>query len=129
MERDVSEANHDFRGCRILVVEDDYFIATEMVRVLRGAGVDVVGPAPTAEQALVLIDANDRLDAAVLDVNLGEGKTVYPAAARLAALGVPYIFVTGDIHVRDDPTTRERPYLDKPVLERELLTAMRNLLS
>jgi hypothetical protein len=34
----------DLRGHRILVVEDDYYLATDAARALRGAGAEVIGP-------------------------------------------------------------------------------------
>jgi CheY-like chemotaxis protein len=114
-------------GRRILVVEDEYLIAMDLKRWLRGAGVEVIGPVPSVEQALDLIEEG-ALDAAVLDINLGNGEVVYPVADRLSALGVPYLFATGDIRVRDDPAYRYRPRLEKPILDPELLRAVERLI-
>src|SRR4051812_29009259 len=115
---------------RILLVEDEYLIATEMERWLRHAGVEVVGPVPSVEQALDLIEEEGcALDAAVLDVNLGDGKTVYPAADQLNALGVPYLFATGDVGVSADPAYCDQPRLEKPILDRELLRAVETLIA
>lgn len=81
-------------GRRILVVEDDFFIAEDMVATLAAAGVEVVGPASTVSAALGLIEEADRLDAAVLDVNL-QGEMAYPLADALVARAVPFMFATG----------------------------------
>ena len=54
----------------ILVVEDDYMIADDLRRDLEAAGARVLGPVPSLPEALELLRGADRLDAAVLDVNL-----------------------------------------------------------
>jgi hypothetical protein len=41
----------------ILVVEDEYFLADDIARALTGAGASVLGPVPTAEEAVDLVDA------------------------------------------------------------------------
>jgi hypothetical protein len=35
----------DLKRCRILIVEDEYFLADDLASVLRAHGADVVGPA------------------------------------------------------------------------------------
>ena len=81
------------RGRRILVVEDDYFIAGDMQSGLLDEGANVVGPVATVREAIALID-RCALDGAVLDVNLGEEDS-FPVAAALRAAGTPFVFVTG----------------------------------
>lgn len=81
-------------GRRLLVVEDEYFIASEIVRTLEKSGAEVVGPVPTVSGALDLINETERLDGAVLDVNL-RGEMAYPVADALLARGVPLVFATG----------------------------------
>jgi CheY-like chemotaxis protein len=124
----MSGSPHPLAGRRILVVEDEYLIAMDLKRWLRGAGVEVIGPVPSVDQALDLIEEGNALDAAVLDINLGGGEVVYPAADRLSALGVPYLFATGDVRVHDDPAYRDRPRLEKPILDPELLRALERLI-
>ncbi|HYZ63873.1 MAG TPA: response regulator [Acetobacteraceae bacterium] len=79
---------------RVLLLEDEYFIADDMARALTASGVEVVGPVATVGAAMELIARSDRLDGAVLDINL-RGETVYPVAEALEARGVPFIFATG----------------------------------
>jgi len=80
-------------GKRILVVEDEYFIASDLARALASEGAIVVGPTGDVRTGLGL--ANDEpLDGALLDVNLG-GDYIYPIADALVARGVPWMFVTG----------------------------------
>ena len=49
-------------GRRILVVEDEYFIAQDLQMLLQEIGAEPVGPVPTLQQALDLAggDAGDR---------------------------------------------------------------------
>jgi CheY-like chemotaxis protein len=117
-------------GRRILLVEDEFLIVEAMEEWLSRAGAEIVGPVPSVEQALDLIEEEgNALDAAVLDVNLGLGKEAYPIADRLNELGVPYLFTTGDVQIIDHPAHRERPRLDKPVTRAQLLEALEKLLA
>ena len=80
-------------GKKVLVAEDDYFIAKGLVRHLAQAGAEVVGPVPTVAGALAALE-DGGIDAAVLDINL-RGDPVYPVADALLARGVPFVFATG----------------------------------
>ena len=81
-------------GRRILVVEDVYVLAAELARALAQAGAVVVGPAPSVEQALCLIQSGRGVDGALLDIDL-VGEDVYEVADVLDAMATPYIFTTG----------------------------------
>jgi len=78
---------------RVLVVEDDYLVAMDIVRTLERAGAEVIGPAPAVEAALNALKQAVP-DGAILDINLG-GEMAFPVADALMALGVPFIFATG----------------------------------
>ena len=81
-------------GRRVLVVEDEYFIADEMRDAFEKAGAEVLGPVPTVEAALDLLSRTSALDGAVLDINL-VGEVGYPVAEALMRRGVPFVFATG----------------------------------
>jgi CheY-like chemotaxis protein len=116
-------------GRRILLVEDEYLIATEMERWLSGAGAEVLGPVPSVQQALESIENEPiGLDGAVLDINLGGGETVYPVADRLSELDVPYLFATGDLRISGHSAHREHPLLAKPISRVELVRSLEKLL-
>ncbi|MCR0983841.1 response regulator [Roseomonas populi] len=87
-------AGADLTGRRVIVVEDDYLIADEMRELLEDSGAEVVGPAPTVQDALNLLGRPGAIDGAVLDVNL-RGEPSYGVADALLARGVPFVFVTG----------------------------------
>lgn len=87
-------ASHLLAGRRVLVVEDEYFIADDLRHQLEAFGAEVLGPVPRVEEALALIAATLQIDAAVLDINL-QDEMVYPVADALQARGVPFLFATG----------------------------------
>lgn len=80
-------------GKQILVVEDEYFIASDLNRALLAEEAVVIGPVGQLKQALSLLHGA-LPDAAILDVNL-EGALSFPIADRLAGLAVPFMFLTG----------------------------------
>jgi CheY-like chemotaxis protein len=59
-------------GARILVVEDEPFIAMDLVLAIEDAGGKAIGPATSVREALELIETLTP-DGAVLDVNLPDG--------------------------------------------------------
>ena len=56
-----AQADVHYSGLRVLVVEDDYFIALELCTALRDAGADVIGPARDLESGLAAITRAHRL--------------------------------------------------------------------
>jgi CheY-like chemotaxis protein len=79
-------------GLRVLVVEDEFLIALDLLAILDAFGCVVLGPAPTVGEALRLLAAAPP-DAALLDMNL-RGVRATPVALALAAGGVPFATVT-----------------------------------
>jgi DNA-binding LytR/AlgR family response regulator len=87
-------ANFDLVGLQILIVEDEYLVARSLRRLLELSGATVIGPAASVEKALMLANTSDRIDGALLDINLRE-RSVFPLADVLIARGVPIVFTTG----------------------------------
>jgi CheY-like chemotaxis protein len=81
-------------GRRILVIEDEHIVAEALSRCLRTSGAEIVGPAATVEQALSLLETADRIDGALLDIDL-RGIRAFAVADDLLASGVPFVFATG----------------------------------
>src|SRR4030081_2019607 len=101
------------KGCRILVVEDEYLVAADLTASLEALGAEVVGPAASVNQALSLLENHGgRLHGAVLDINLRDER-VYPVADVLTARGVPFVFTTGY-----DAAVVPRAYSDAPRCEK-----------
>jgi DNA-binding response OmpR family regulator len=78
---------------RILIIEDEAILALSLEEYLIDAGFEIAGIAGRLEAALALIE-RDVSDAAILDANLA-GVSSGPAAAALAARGVPFVVVSG----------------------------------
>lgn len=105
---------------RLLVVEDEYLIATELIKELEEAGAVIFGPVSDVERAMEIVDSDFPLDGAILDINL-RGELVYPVAARLVERDVPMVFVTGyECKTLPEPFANA-PCLTKPFDERELI--------
>jgi len=114
------------RAFAVLIVEDQALIALNIEDVVRRIGSGAVGCAARVSDALTLIETTP-WDAALLDIRLAQGETVYPVAERLRAKAIPFAFVTawdGDI----DPRYCDVPVLRKPFGEAELESCLRTLL-
>lgn len=81
-------------GKRILIVEDEYFIADDIGRELEREGACIIGPVASVESACGLLASGVRVDAAILDINV-RGELVYPVARHLRLSGTPFMFATG----------------------------------
>jgi len=85
---------------RILVVEDEVMVAKALEMLLTDSGYVVVGPVGTVGAALKAA-ADERLDGAVLNINLRDGDSRAISTA-LMARGVPFALITS--HGAGDPT-------------------------
>jgi two-component sensor histidine kinase len=103
---------------RVLLVEDEALVALMIQDTMAEFGFDVLGPVGTVSEALAAA-RDQRVDAAVLDINLGDD-LVYTVAEILARRGVPFAFVTGYDPDSIDPRFSGIPVLRKPI-ERESL--------
>jgi len=81
-------------GRRVLVVEDEYFLADDIVQTLKNLGARIVGPVGELEEATNLVKDDMAIDAAVIDVNL-RNELAFPLARILRARKVPFLFTTG----------------------------------
>lgn len=93
-----------FAGRRILIVEDEYFLAEDIRDELERFGVEVVGPAGDISSAIRMIHLEGPIDGAILDINI-RGETVFPVADLLMERGVPFVFASGF-----EPTQEARRY-------------------
>lgn len=103
-------------GLRVLVVEDDYWVAATPVEIITEAGAEVVGPVDCVRDALTALDSSPHV--ASLDVQLGS-ETSFPIADELDRRGVPFIFATGAASMIP-AAHASRPTCHKPA-SRELL--------
>ena len=110
----MTAAANSLAGRRVLIVEDDYFIAQDMQRAFEEVGAEVLGPVPSIEEALQLIAATSDLEAVVLDINLHDGMS-YPVADALQARGMPFVFTTGYEKTALPVRYAGVPHFEKPV--------------
>ena len=80
-------------GQHVLIVEDEYFLAQDLVDFFQDLGVQVLGPAASVSEALKLLESAE-VQGAILDVNL-RGERVYPVADALRQRHVPFVFASG----------------------------------
>jgi len=97
---------------RVLVVEDDPLLGLHVKTTLDEHGCLVIGPLRAVAPAVRVVRA-DRLDAAVLDINLGN-ELSFPIADALAAAKVPFLFLTAYNRAVLPIAYRFRPVLPKP---------------
>lgn len=115
-------------SARILVVEDEFFIAEEIADALGAAGFEVVGPCPTVAAALAAIADGPSFDAAVLDASLRDASSL-PVAEALAERGIPFAVVTGFSLDQLPAPMAAAPVLTKPLQGEDLVKMLRGLLS
>ncbi|MBB4639891.1 response regulator [Rhizorhapis suberifaciens] len=112
------------RGLRLFVVEDEALVAMLLEQMLEDLGCEVVSLAGTVGQALDQVEkVAPRVDAAILDVNLG-GERVYPVADALAAHDIPFLFATGYGPSGLDDRYPDSTVLSKPYVEATLVNAL-----
>ena len=110
----VMATSSSLKGLRILVVEDEAIIAFNIQGMLESFGCGVVEVASNLHRGLAIAcNETARLDAAVLDINLG-GEQVYPVAEHLRMRGVPFIFSTAYGRDARAPSFANVPTLNKP---------------
>jgi two-component system, response regulator PdtaR len=113
---------------RILIVEDDYFVAMALEHELEAAGYSVVGVAASASEAIQLAkDSAPNL--AIMDIRLaGNSDGIEAAITLLNLYKVPSIFATAHA---DDATRRRgqaanpRGWVSKPYTSHAVIAAVR----
>jgi len=109
-------------GIKVLLVEDNDHVASDMTEMLEQAGYEVLGPAATVAAALAVI-ASTKPDAALLDLNLG-GEMSYTLADALVAGGIPFIITSGFIDELPEKY-RQHIVLPKPFMPKELFRCLK----
>lgn len=112
-------------GIRVLVVEDEFLVASLIQDMLESIGCIVSGPFPRLAEALDAA-SREQHDAALLDVNLG-GSRIDPVADVLSRRHVPFAFVTGYGGAGLPSEFADRPRLCKPFKMAELLGTLSDL--
>ena len=92
-------------GVHVLIVEDNFVVADALRFMLTGFDAIVSAIVPSLAHASAAL-AVDRVDVAILDINLN-GTSVVPLAEDLRARGIPFVFVSGTGTRISCPSTSE----------------------
>ena len=103
----------DLQGLCLLLVEDQHALGATLADVASDLGANVVGPVATVADALALIERLPEVDAAILDVHLGQ-EASYPVADALRARRTPFLFATAHDERRLPERFRDVPLCRKP---------------
>lgn len=119
-------ASKPLLGIRVLLVEDDFLLLSELDVVLREAGAAAVYACRSVADAAAMLDSGG-CEAAILDVRVGRN-SVAPVVRKLTQRGIPLLFYTGQIST--DQTLREWPdrlVISKPASFHRLVHALAGL--
>jgi CheY-like chemotaxis protein len=118
------------RSLRVLIVEDEYFVASYVADLMEEWGHEVVAVCPTAEAAIEHLTRGG-VEVALLDIKLRGSLTGVDVAGVARAQGVAHVFLSGS----GDPATRSAAvatdplaFLQKPVNEKQLRSILNGLL-
>jgi DNA-binding response OmpR family regulator len=103
---------------RILVVEDSFLIADQIVDIAEECGYEVVGPFGTLADAMQACRSTDA-DAAIVDLVL-HGEIAFPIADILSERGIPFGFATAREASDVESGWEQHPILGKPFAVEEL---------
>ena len=122
----ISAGSPDLSNARILIVEDEYFLADDLARALERQGAEVVGPVGSLDEAEILV-GEGKFDCAILDIIL-RGEMAFPIADRLESKGIPFIVASGYNSAAIPDRFLAVPRVEKPFNPGEVIAAIPNLL-
>ena len=105
-------ASKPFAGKRILIVEDEYFLADDLADEFSRLGAKVIGPLSEVVEAQEILQSGGPIDAALLDINL-RSEMIFPLARALRERAISFVFTTGY-----DKTTIRPEFADVPLWEK-----------
>ena len=115
-------------GRRVLVIEDEYFLADDIVRALTALGARIVGPYGDLDEATAVVDRDVAIDAAIVDINL-KNRMAFPLARVLRSRKVPLVFTSGYDRTSIEPEFQDVRLWGKPLdtkaLARELTSMIK----
>ncbi len=96
---------------RILIVEDDPFVALDLECIVKeSADADICMASTLAEARRC---AQLPIDFAFLDIDLPDGK-IFPVAAELRRRNIPFVFVSGALLHEIPVMLQDVPFISKP---------------
>lgn len=116
-------------GKRVLIVEDNPALAYDLKDLLTELGVAPIGPALTLQTGLNLTREHAP-DAALLDIDLGDGELVWPLASELQKMEVPVVFISVDCTKKHFPERFQKAVcLEKPATEDRVVEGLAGALA
>jgi CheY-like chemotaxis protein len=107
---------------RVLLIEDDVVIASQLARAFVDVGAEVVGPVGSLGRAIEVAETA-QFDCALVDIKL-KGVDAYPVVDILMRRSLPLAFVTGYDRHNIPLGYRNIPLIRKPVDPSEIARAL-----
>jgi CheY-like chemotaxis protein len=111
-------------GLRVLLVEDNWLVASSLKSVLELLGANVIGPAASLDDAAALANSS-RYDVAVMDLDL-QGELADKLICTVHWRGVPVVVVTG-YELPPAIADKVLTVIPKPINAGALLTKLREV--
>jgi DNA-binding response OmpR family regulator len=108
---------------RILILEDDPFIALDLQAIIEGQGHEVVGVFESLAEAGAHL--GDGFDFALLDIDVVDGKS-FELAAALLERRIPFAFVSASRPSELPHHLRNASFIPKPFEEATILRTIRS---
>ena len=125
--RETAMADSSASAPRVLVVEDEYFLADDIVRALTALGAEIVGPIGEIGEAGRVVNEAPRIDGAVLDINV-RNESVFPVARLLRARQVPFVLASGYGRDSLDADFLDVQLWEKPLDVRGMIRALARMM-
>ena len=116
--------NFQFPLSKVLIIEDDYFLARHLKGIFERRGASILGPVRSQTDALSLLET-EVPDVAVVDLNLGDGVN-FKVAEVLFGQSVPFCVFTAyaRANFKELPDSLQGvPWIEKPASAEALLNA------
>ncbi len=117
--------NKALLGCRIIILEDDYYQAEDSRQTLEQAGATIIAASATVPDLDTLL-AQGPIDAALIDINLGRSLSL-DFARELAERAIPFAFLTGYDAGMLPEDLADVPCLSKPADTARVVTTLAGL--
>lgn len=102
----------------VLILEDEALLAMSLQLLAEDEGWQVVGPFASAKDALAALNSGATIDAAILDINVQDGKS-WGVADELAKRNIPFALQSGIGRNEVEARHAARPVFVKPVDDKQ----------
>ena len=116
----------DCAPARVLVMQDDFFLADEICSALEDAHFEVVGPFEAWSDELARA-VEQRPDAAIFDLKMDHEKAK-GVLARLETLSIPLVMATGHAQSQNAERLQNCSVVEKPNSVSKIISAIRSAL-